>query len=320
MKWYSYLIILVLLIIISLAYINKEKPTEIGVTDIDSYRIGQNIITNNIETSDYIILSKNEWKTTLVKDGNNWYVQKLTGRKLPAAEGRVSSLFEQLKDIQVERISSINPANFEIFLVDETSAFNLIFKSDGNDILHFLIGKNNESFTGTYVRSQNETTTLLTNVRIGSNIVNAREEFWINKEILGDVEINNITSIKLNYYEDKNIVKIIERDITTDSFYLVYSDTRFEISRDKVKAVTDTLKYLKGTDFAPETVIAEEAFEMVNYECEINFLTGPSYRIIVGNKITEEDYFIKNPVKDYIYSIPEITLQRIFQPLKFFKD
>lgn len=316
MRWYYYLGILILLIFVVFTFINQERPTELGTLPVDHWSSGKSIIPQNLESSDYISLSKEEFETYLIKKMNKWFVKTPTGRMLPATEGRVKSLLNQLNDITVERVSSINPERHSDFMLEIEEAFNVIIKSDNNKILHFLIGKNNDSFTGTFVRHENDNTTLLTNVRLGANIINATTDFWINKEIIGDVDINNLTSIKLYYYEDDEKEFTIERDITTDSFYVSYlyneSDTRYELPKSRVKSIANTLKFLKGTDFAPENITMDEAFETINYKCEINFITSPSYTIVVGNRITDNDYFIKNPDNDYIYYISTDFIKRIF--------
>lgn len=313
MKWYSYLLVLVILMFVAMFVFKQKEKTGIGFSEHDKYKPEKIIINKTLDESDYIYLAKEKLEALLIKQDKKWFVQMDKERLLPCDEIKVKKIFEELESIKVDMVVSNNPKKFVKFTVDDTSTFKLVIKKGDKEILNFYVGKNNMSFTGTYVRHKNENITLLTNKRLSSTVINATENFWLNKEIVGEVKFDNVLNINLQYSEDEKKMRTIERDGETDTFYLTYSDTKFLAKKNEIQKIVNNLNKLKAENFVDTGFKEDKEFAKTNYVCEINFKDGNKYKLIVGLKTADgKNYYVKNVDKKYFYLLNVSKIKNIF--------
>lgn len=320
MKWYSYLIVLIILILVSIFLFQQKEKTVIGFNEQDKYKPGQNIITTELKNADLIQLTKKEFKSLLIKKNNNWFLERSYGKLFPVDEQKITNLIDELKSIKVDMIVSTKKEKFAKLGVDDSEAFKVIFKNGTNEILHFNIGNNNESFTGTFVRKDKEDITLQTNKRLESSIINAKEEFWLNKEVLGEVKLENIKTIYLVNNEKLKCSCSLNKSDNTDTFYISFNNSKIVVKKEDVQSLVNNLNHLSAADFAADT-IDTNVFEKIYYECEIKYNDGKSNKIIIGKKSADgKNYYLKNIEKEYIYLIDEPKLNMIFNDNQIIKE
>ncbi|HOK41086.1 MAG TPA: DUF4340 domain-containing protein [bacterium] len=314
MKWYNYLFIFIILILLAIFLLTRKEKKEFGFFETEKYKPEQQLISANLKDVDYISLEKKELKSVLIKKDNNWFLEKNNNKKLfPIDETKIENLINELNSIKIDKVASTKAEKFGKFALTDTEAFRLIMKNGDKNILEFLIGENNESFTGTYVRFVNDNYTLLTDRRLTSAIINAKEEFWLNKRIIDEVNINDVMTITLKADEDTKYNLSIKRENKeSDTFYLSYDDTRIIVLRDDINNnLINRLSNLTAAAFAED--FDTNIFNKVNFECSINFKDGKNYSFIIGNQTPDnQNYYIKNIAKEYVYLLNKNNVYMLF--------
>lgn len=272
----------------------KSKP-DTGVTGqlgFESLSIG------NIDS---ISISKGDDSVTLQKDGGVWKV----GEHKADSE-KISSLFEDLKELDISGPTSRNSENHEKFEVSEDKGIKLIFKQGDDETASYIIGKQAATYQTSYIRKSSE-----------------------DQVFIADTNLRSLLPTEVNDWRDKTVVRVnreqvkkVEFDYVEEKFALALQENNTWQITDNQDNATTTEESLINRFFNNLNPLTANGFVEDEEDVE-QFNTATSTQVIRlkddnDNTVTElslvkqdDAWWVKTSAKETIYEVPLYRLSDV---------
>jgi hypothetical protein len=260
----------------------------------------------------------------LEKRDKSWTVL-LGGEAYPASGERIASFFEHLASIKKNRLVSANPQTWKSFDVDQGARLRLkLLDAAGKTLVSLIVGKTQEGERGSYVRMDGANEVILIN-RSMSFYLDSTPGFWshlkffpvdlkgeeiIRISVRCDLTLSDKTARRLNW-------TLIQNQEGGRSWKVVApaGSQGIQLDDKEVDRVANTLAAFEGSEFvsgagAVDTGLAAPAAEVL-----FSTVKDKDYRILVGRRSGQDQYYAKLDGGGYLYLIPEWRLKGVLQPL-----
>jgi hypothetical protein len=235
--------VLVLLAVAAVVVLQQpgERSTDAGAAEtLVSY---DSAAVDNIE-----ILTRGT-KVTLRKEGATWMLT--SPLRAPAATEAVTAAISRGRDMRPTGLVSSNPQKQSVFQVDSLSTL-VRFSRQGNTVAAFRLGKNDQSWSGTFVRLEGSNDVYLVQGVLGYVFEKGVKD-WRNRTIFAAPQ-QSIQSVRFQYGDTTftlafaDSVWTVEGEATTDHLVRAFLGAVSALSADEfIDSVTVTLPQLTAT-------------------------------------------------------------------------
>ncbi len=196
-------IVLLVIVIISQVVNNKRGDSNFKkqIFDIDTVKV-----------TSIIIKTKTEKELELIKDGKNWSVKE--GQKAYRADmGMVKAMLAEAYNIKAERLAATEEAEWNKYLVTDTTGTHVKFKQGSKVVANFLVGKfsysQNPQKFNTYIRLSDEKEVYAVDGFL-SMTFNKRFDDLRNKELV-NVPSTQVTRLTFSYPADSSFTLVKDK-------------------------------------------------------------------------------------------------------------
>lgn len=297
---------IVLFVLILAAYIYKGP--------YESWRNNQNMPDNffstiSLDDIDKIEVSNINATAGLLKEDEKW---KIEGTKdFYVKDESMKQIFDSLKlaqDARVETVST-NPDNKGDFLTNEPGAdsgqgIQVSLHGANGELLSFIVGKMALDFVSTYISMPDTDKTY----SVKANLRTAFDQYDWRDNVIFAVDRNAVAKIRFQY-PDREFT--IEKKIAEDGAetWVGTAPNEFSVNNEKavkIVGIMSNLKALKipaqsfdGTGLEKNSVIVQASGE------------GVDNVIMIGDKNSEDLYYVKRGDSDNIYLVEESVKEQL---------
>jgi hypothetical protein len=256
-------------------------------------------------------------------DREDWQVQ-IAGLPFPASAERVGWFLDSVAGLARTRLVSANPESWASFGVGE-DAPNRIRLADaaGKSLVSLIVGNSEPGERGSFARLEGSNEVLLLSKSL-SNYLDGSLSYWSHLKFFpGDLSGGSIMRISVRASLDfpdgtprRLAYTLIRSSEAGRKWQVVEPAARRGAALDDkaVDRLAGTLADFEGNEFVP----GGPASGLQSPAAEILFSTenNRDYRILVGSRSGEDQYFAKVDGGDYLYLIPEWRVRTATQPLE----
>ena len=269
-----------------------------------------------------------EGKTVEVLRGEKGWSVLIAGSPYPASQERVGWFLDSVAGLRRSRLVSSNPESWQSFGVSE-EARTRIRLSDAADksLVSLIVGRGEEGERGSFARLEGSSEVLLLNKSLASYL-DGSLSYWSHLRFFPDElaggGIMRISVRAALSFSDKSTRKLaytlIRRSEGGRKWQVVEPAAQRDIPlNDKeIDRVATALASFEGNEFVP----GNPASGLESPAAEILFSTedNKDYRILVGGRSGEDQYFAKVDGGAYLFLIPEWRVKSTTQPLEELRE
>jgi len=260
----------------------------------------------------------------LEKRDKSWSVL-IGGEPYPASSERLTSFFDHLVSIKKNRVVSANPQTWKSFEVDQEAKQRLkLLDPAGKALVDLIVGKTQEGERGSYVRMEGANEVILIN-RSLSFYLDSAPSFWSHLKffpaelrgedvmrisVRSDLAFSDNTSRRLNW-------TVVQSQETGRNWKVVAPAGQQTLALDnkEVDKVANALAGFEGSEFVTSGSAADSGLSAPSAEVLFSTVKNQDYRILVGKRSGENQYYAKLDGGAYLYLSPEWRLKQILKPL-----
>jgi hypothetical protein len=258
------------------------------------------------------------------KAGQDWSLL-IAGSPFPASAERVGWFLDSMAGLRRSRLVSANPESWASFGVgDEARTRIRLTDSAGKSLVSLIVGQSEPGERGSFARLEGSNEVLLLS-RSLSSYLDGSLSYWSHlklfpAELAGGGSIMRISvraSLSFADGTPRRLAYTLIRGTEGGRKWQVVEPAaaRSSVLDDKaVDRLAGTLADFEGNEFVP----GSPASGLESPSAEILFSTenNRDYRILVGARSGEDQYFAKVDGGDYLYLIPEWRVRTATQPLE----
>jgi hypothetical protein len=276
------------------------------------------------ETVAQISIGGPQGSIQLEKREKSWSVL-IAGQAYPASGERVSSFFEHLASIKKSRVVSANPQTWKSFEVDQEAKKRLkLLDTAGKTLVSLIVGKTQEGERGSYVRMDGANEVILVNRSMGFYLDTApgfwshlkffpadlRGEDIMRISVRCDLAFSDNTSRRLNW-------TLVQNQEAGRNWKVVApaGEQARALDNKEVDRVASALAGFEGTEFVTSASSADTGLSAPYAEVLFSTVKNQDYRILVGKRSGQDQYYAKIDGGPYLYLAAEWRLKQILKPL-----
>jgi hypothetical protein len=257
------------------------------------------------------------------KADKSWRVM-IGGTPFPASEERVGWFLDSISGLRQSRLVSANPESWESFgVTDQAQTRIRLFDASDKSLVDLIVGSSEQGQRGSFARLQGGNEVVMLNKSL-SNYLDGSLSYWSHLKFFSDeltggliMRISVRASLSLSDGSQRKLAYTLIRGSEGGrKWKAVEPAAKSSIALDdkEVDRMASTLAEFEGNDFVP----GRPATGLEAPAAEILFSTenNRDYRILVGERTTEDQYFSKVDGGEYVYLIPEWRVRAVTQPLE----
>ncbi|OHD75080.1 MAG: hypothetical protein A2V99_05665 [Spirochaetes bacterium RBG_16_67_19] len=259
----------------------------------------------------------------VTREGEDWKVL-IAGSPFPASAERAGWFLDSMAGLARTRLVSANPEGWASFGVGEEASSRIrLSDAAGKSLVSLIVGNSEPGERGSFARLEGSNEVLLLS-RSLSNYLDGSLSYWSHLKFFpGDLSGGSIMRISVRASLDfpdgsprRLAYTLIRNSEAGRKWQVVEPAARRGAALDDkaVDRLAGTLADFEGNEFVPgnpasglESPLAEILFSTEN---------NRDYRILVGGRSGEDQYFAKVDGGDYLYLIPEWRVRTATQPLE----
>jgi len=252
----------------------------------------------------------------------DWSVQ-IGGSAFPASGQRVGWFLDSMAGLRRTRLVSANQESWVSFGVADSATTRIrLWDAAGQSLVNLIVGSSDPGQRGSYARLVGSNEVLLLS-RTLSNYLDGSLSYWshlkfIPEDLAGSsvtrisgrassLEFSDVTRRRLSY-------TLIRGSEGGRKWQLVEPARSLLLNDQEIDRMASTLADFEGTDFvagSPATGLESPAAEVL-FSTEDN----RDYRILIGGRTGEDQYYVKLDGGAYVYLVPEWRVRTATQPLE----
>jgi hypothetical protein len=255
--------------------------------------------------------------------GQGWNVL-IAGSPFPASGERVGWFLDSMAGLARSRLVSANPESWASFgVTDQTPTRIRLSDAAGKSLVSLIVGNSEPGERGSFARLEGSNEVLLLS-RSLSNYLDGSLSYWSHlkffpAELSGGsiMRISVRASLSFSDGTPRRLAYTLIRGAEAGGKWQVVEPAAGRsaaLADQAVDKLASTLADFEGTEFVP----GAPASGLESPSAEILFSTenNRDYRILVGARSGEDQYFAKVDGGDYLYLIPEWRVRTATQPLE----
>jgi hypothetical protein len=253
----------------------------------------------------------------------SWRVM-IGGSPFPASGERVGWFLDSMAGLRRSRLVSTNPESWASFGVTDQSPTRIrLYDAAGKSLVSLIVGKSEPGERGSFARLEGSNEALLLS-RSLSNYLDGSLSYWSHLKFFPDelagsgiMRISVRASLSFSDGTSRRLAYTLIRGSEGGRNWRVVEPAaqRSVTLDDKaVDRLANTLADFEGNEFVP----GGPASGLESPSAEILFSTenNRDYRILIGGRSGEDQYFAKLDGGEYLYLIPEWRVRTATQPLE----
>lgn len=254
-----------------------------------------------------IITNSNKDTTTLVKDGDNWFIND---KKFPADINSVNGILSDIKNIRSLGVVSHDSKDSR-YGFDSASAIEVTLKKEGKELRTVKIGKVSATGQQSYILLDASKDVLLASGNLTSNVSKSVED--LRDKNVYSVNVSDILKVDVTNNKEKyQLAKTGEPAIWTLSS-INNAATEVKVDTEKVNNWISNLTNLRVQSFADDNVsLPTEALANVS----ITTNQGKDIVVSVYTSTEEEKYLVKSSQIPYLFYVNSYTGEKYIKELK----
>jgi hypothetical protein len=274
-----------------------------------------------------IEVSGAEGAVQLVRGDKGWSVL-LGGSPYPASEERVKSFFDSLTGLQRTRVVSTSPDSWKSFDVAEEARTRIrLLDASDKPLVNLLVGRAEEAERGSFVRLEGTNEVLLTNKSLGFYL-EAQPNYWSYLKFFGD-ELSGDKVMRISVRADlafadgssrRLAYTLIQKEAAGRKWQVVEpaADRAMALDNKEVDRMATTLAGFEGSEFVPGSV--DSGLGSPAAEILFSTVDNKDYRILIGKRSGQDQYYAKVDGGSYVYLAPEWRVKMATQPLEDLRE
>jgi hypothetical protein len=255
--------------------------------------------------------------------GQGWSV-RIAGSPFPASAERVGWFLDSMAGLRRSRLVSANPESWASFGVsDQTRTRIRLSDAAGKSLVSLIVGRSEQGERGSFARLEGSNEVLLLS-RSLSNYLDGSLSYWSHLKFFpaelaggGIVRISVRASLSFGDGTPRRLSYTLIRGTEGGRKWQVVEPAaarNFILDDKAVDRLAGALADFEGNEFVP----GSPASGLQSPSAEILFSTenNKDFRILVGARSGEDQYFAKVDGGDYLYLIPEWRVRTATQPLE----
>ncbi len=246
------------------------------------------------------------------------------GSPFPASEERVGWFLDSMAGLRRSRLVSTKPESWASFGVTDQSKSRIrLSDAAGKGLVDLIVGNGEPGERGSFARLEGSNDVLLLS-RSLSNYLDGSLSYWSHLKFFpaemggsGIMRISVRASLSFPDGTQRKLAYTLIRSAAAGRKWQVVEPAaqRSAALDDKaVDRLAGTLAGFEGNEFVPGT----PATGLESPSAEVLFSTESNrdYRILIGNRSGEDQYYAKVDGGEYLYLIPEWRVRAATQPLE----
>jgi hypothetical protein len=257
----------------------------------------------------------------ILRGEKSWSVL-IGGTPHPASQERIGWFLDTLAGLRRSRLVSSNPGSWASFGVTEEARTRIrLFDSGGKSLASLIVGQSEAGERGNFVRLEGSNETVLLNKSLAT-YVSGSQSYWSHLKFFRDglsggsiMRVSVRAALSFADGSSRKLSYTLLRGSEAGRKWRVVEPSRgITLDDKKVDRLATTLADFEGNEFVTGNVTTG----LVSPSAEILFSTedNKDYRILIGGRSGEDQYFAKVDGGDYLYLIPEWRVQAVTQPLE----
>ena len=263
----------------------------------------------------------------LVRGDKGWSVL-LGGEPFPASAERVKSFFDSLTGLQRNRLVSANPESWKSFDVGEEARTRIrLLDASDKPLVDLIVGRSEEAERGSYLRLEGTNQVLLANKSLNFYL-EAQPSFWSHLRFFTD-ELSADKVMRISVRADlafpdgtsrRLAYTLIQKEEAGRKWQVVEpaAERSMPLDNKQVDRVATTLSGFEGTEFVPGP--ADSGLTAPSAEILFSTVDNKDYRILIGKRSGEDQYYAKVDGGSYLYLAPEWRVKMATQPLEDLRE
>jgi hypothetical protein len=252
-----------------------------------------------------------------------WKLQ-IEGSPFPASEERVGWFLDSMAGLRRSRLVSANPESWTSFGVTEQAKSRIrLFDAGGKSLVDLIVGNSEPGERGSFARLAGSGEVVLLS-RSLSNYTDGSLSYWSHLKFFpadlaagGIMRISVRASLSFSDGTQRKLAYTLIRGTEAGRKWQVVEPAaqRSAVLDDKaVDKLASTLADFEGNEFVP----GKPATGLESPSAEVLFSTenNRDYRVLVGSRSGEDQYYAKVDGGEYIYLIPEWRVRTATEPLE----
>ena len=263
----------------------------------------------------------------LVRGEKGWSVL-LGGSPFPASAERVTSFFDSLTGLRRNRLVSANPDSWKSFDVGAEARTRIqLFDAADKPLVNLIVGRSEEAERGSYLRLEGTNQVLLANKSLNFYL-EAQPSFWSHLRFFTD-ELSADKVMRISVRADlafpdgtsrRLAYTLIQKEEAGRKWQVVEpaAERSMPLDNKQVDRVATTLSGFEGTEFVPGP--ADSGLTAPSAEILFSTVDNKDYRILIGKRSGEDQYYAKVDGGSYVYLAPEWRVKMATQPLEDLRE
>jgi hypothetical protein len=307
------LVLLAVLTVVAIVVLRRpEKGQRVG----DRPRPIAKLAAGSFDT---LTVTKADVATTIKKDGDKYKV--VAPVQFPADENVAKQAFEAVEKLEFGDIVSDQKAKHAEFEVEEPApgskdakAVRVAVKKGEQVVAEFLIGKSVGGNTLVRLPGKDEVWTGLGSFRYNfdRDTSNWRDK-TITKFAQADAEKIEV--------KGKSGARVVAKNEGGDKWSVVESTLPVpKLDNSIPTGIVSALASLVTNEFADDAKPADTGLEAPNTTVIVSIKGGKTVTLLIGNKKTDDDYYVKTPESPQVYLVKRYNIDRVVKRPIDFRD
>ena len=246
----------------------------------------------------------------------------ISGSPFPASGERVGWFLDTMAGLRRSRLVSANPESWASFGVTDQARTRIrLSDAAGKSLLSLIVGNSEPGERGSFARLEDSNEVLLLSKSL-SNYLDGSLSYWSHlkffpPELTGSSIMRISVRSSLSFADGssrKLAYTLIRSTEAGRKWQLVEPARNLSLDDREVDRVATTLAGFEGNEFVPGSPDSglESPSAVVLFSTENN----RDYRILIGDRSGEDQFYAKLDGGAYLYLIPEWRVKMITQPLE----
>jgi hypothetical protein len=246
------------------------------------------------------------------------------GSPFPASEQRVGWFLDSVAGLRRTRLVSTNPESWASFgVADQAKTRIRLYDAAGKSLVDLIVGNSEPGQRGSFARLEGSGEVVQL-CRTLSNYLDGSLSYWSHLKFFPDeltgggiMRISVRASLSFSDGTQRKLAYTLIRSTEAGRKWQVVEPAaqRSAVLEDKaVDNLANTLADFEGNDFVPGS--PPTGLEAPSAEILFSTENNKDYRILIGSRSGEDQYFAKVDGGQYLYLIPEWRVRSATQPLE----